>query len=95
MNLIHHRTSTKVGIFVLGGTPLDEEQMARRVAVTVATAPDRLLSVYTPEDILLQKPSASPPSNATAWTSTTCAAGLTSWGCLTLRPRADRGASTG
>ena len=55
VNLIHHGTSTKVDIFVLGGTPLDEEQMARRVAVTVATAPDRLLYVYTPEDILLQK----------------------------------------
>lgn len=55
VNLIHHDTSTKVDIFVLGGTPLDEEQMARRVAVTVATSPDRRLYVYTPEDILLQK----------------------------------------
>jgi hypothetical protein len=55
VNLIHHGTSTKVDIFVLGGTPLDEEQMARRVAVKVASAPDRLLWVYTPEDIFLQK----------------------------------------
>mgnify|MGYP002633929516 CR=1 FL=1 len=55
VNLIHHGTSTKVDIFILGGTPLDEEQMARRVAITVATAPDRLLYVYTPEDIVLQK----------------------------------------
>ena len=28
VSLIHHDTSTKVDIFVLGGTPLDEEQMA-------------------------------------------------------------------
>jgi hypothetical protein len=55
VNLIHQGTSTKVDIFVLGGTALDEEQMARRVAVQVASAPDRLLYVYTPEDILLQK----------------------------------------
>jgi hypothetical protein len=54
-NLIHLGTSTKIDLFVLGGTPLDEEQMDRRQRVRVATDPDRYLYVYTAEDILLQK----------------------------------------
>ena len=55
MNLIHYPTSTKVDLFVMGGTPIDEEQMRRRLHVRVSTDPDRRLYVYTPEDILLQK----------------------------------------
>ena len=51
--LIHKETSTKVDLFILGGTPLDDEQMERRVRLQVATGPDRC--VYTAEDILLQK----------------------------------------
>ena len=54
-NLIHRETSIKVDLFVLGGSPLDEEQMARRVRLPVLSIPDRFLYVYTPEDILLQK----------------------------------------
>ena len=54
-NLIHLGTSTKVDLFVAGGSPLDEVQMDRRQQVRVATDPDRYLYVYTPEDILLQK----------------------------------------
>jgi hypothetical protein len=54
-NLIHYATSTKVDIFVLGGSPLDEEQMDRRLRVQVTADPDRYLYVYTPEDIILQK----------------------------------------
>ena len=54
-NLIHVGTSTKVDLFILGGTPVDEEQMGRRQRVRVATDPDRYLHVYTAEDILLQK----------------------------------------
>jgi len=54
-NLIDLGTSTKVDLFILGGTPLDEEQMGRRQRVRVATDPDRYLQVYTAEDILLQK----------------------------------------
>ena len=54
-NLIHHWTSTKVDLFVLGGSPLDDEQMARRLSIKVASEPDRFLYIYTPEDILLQK----------------------------------------
>ena len=55
VNLIHHATSTKVDVFMLGGTPLDDEQMARRLSIQIASEPDRFLYVYTPEDILLQK----------------------------------------
>jgi hypothetical protein len=54
-NLIHLGTSTKVDLFVMGGTPLDEEQMGRRQRVRVGSDPDRYLHVYTAEDILLQK----------------------------------------
>ena len=55
VNLIHHGTSTKVDLFMLGGSPLDDEQMARRLSIKVASRPDRFLYVYTAEDILLQK----------------------------------------
>ena len=54
-NVIHRETSTKVDLFVLGGTPIDDEQMERRVRLQVASAPDRFLYVYAAEDILLQK----------------------------------------
>ena len=54
-NIIHHGSSTKVDLFMFGGSPLDEEQMQRRVRLKVASDPDRFLYVYTPEDILLQK----------------------------------------
>ena len=52
-NLIHHATQLKVDIFVAGGTPLDEQQLRRRQAVTIG--PGRTLYVHPPEDILLQK----------------------------------------
>lgn len=54
-NLVHLQTSTKVDLFIAGASPLDGEQMDRRQRVKVASAPDRHLFVYTPEDILLQK----------------------------------------
>jgi len=54
-NLIHFATSTKVDLFVVGGSPVDRAQMDRRQKVTVASDPERQLFVYTPEDILLQK----------------------------------------
>ena len=55
MNVFHRATSTKVDLFVLGGSPLDEQALSRRVRLQVATDPERFLYVYTPEDILLQK----------------------------------------
>ncbi len=54
-NLLHLPTSLKVDLFIVGGTPLDQEQMARRRRVQVSSDPDRFLYVYTAEDILLQK----------------------------------------
>lgn len=54
-NLIHHRTSIKIDLFVMGSTPLDEIQLARRQRVEVSRDPDRFLYVHPPEDILLQK----------------------------------------
>jgi hypothetical protein len=54
-NLIHHRTSIKIDLFVMGSTPLDEIQLARRQRVQVSSDPARFLYVHPPEDILLQK----------------------------------------
>jgi hypothetical protein len=54
-HLIHSATSTKVNLFITGGSPLDKQQMDRRQRVKVSTDPDCWLYVYTPEDILLQK----------------------------------------
>ena len=55
VNLFHRATSTKVDLFIAGGSPLDRQAMRRRVRLQVASDPDRFLYVYTPEDILLQK----------------------------------------
>ena len=54
-NVIHHETSTKVDLFMIGGSVLGREQMDRRQRVRVTTDPEAWLHVYTPEDILLQK----------------------------------------
>jgi len=54
-NLIHLETSMKVDLFVMGGSPIDEQQMRRRVLVQVSDEPDRYLFICTAEDILLQK----------------------------------------
>ena len=54
-NVIHYATSTKVDLFMAGGTPLGKQQMDRRQRVLVSRDPDSWLYVYTPEDILLQK----------------------------------------
>jgi hypothetical protein len=51
-NLIHRAAQVKVDVFVAGGTPLDEVQLARRILVDVD---GRQLFVHPPEDILLQK----------------------------------------
>ena len=55
VNVFHVASAIKVDLFVMGGSPLDEEQMDRRQRVQVTTNPDRHLYAYTPEDILLQK----------------------------------------
>ena len=55
VNVFHRPSAIKVDLFVMGGSPLDDEQMNRRQRVQVTAAPDRYLYAYTPEDILLQK----------------------------------------
>jgi hypothetical protein len=52
-NVIHQATQLKVDIFVAGGTPLDEQQLVRRQAVTIG--PGQTLHVHPPEDNLVQK----------------------------------------
>jgi hypothetical protein len=55
VNVFHRPSAIKVDLFVMGGSPLDDEQMNRRQRVQVTAEPDRYLYAYTPEDILLQK----------------------------------------
>ena len=52
-NFIHHDTHLKVDLFVAGGTPLDDRQIARRLRVDLGAG--RVLYIHPPEDILLQK----------------------------------------
>lgn len=52
-NAIHHATQLKIDLFIAGGTPLDAQQLARRMAVDVGGG--RVLHIHPPEDILLQK----------------------------------------
>jgi hypothetical protein len=52
-NLIHRASVLKVDLFVAGGTPLDAQQIARRLIVPVGEG--MTIGVHPPEDILLQK----------------------------------------
>jgi hypothetical protein len=52
-NLIHQASQIKVDLFVAGGTPLDEQQLARRLRVEIR--PGQVIYIHPPEDILLQK----------------------------------------
>lgn len=52
-NLIDNATSLKVDLFVAGGTPLDIEQLQRRLLVSLRDGV--MLPIHPPEDILLQK----------------------------------------
>jgi hypothetical protein len=49
-NLIEQNTQVKVDLFVAGGTPLDEQQIARRQEIRLG--PGRTIYVHPPEDIL-------------------------------------------
>lgn len=55
VNVFHRSSAIKVDLFIMGGSPLDEEQMNRRQRVQVTAEPDSFLYACTPEDILLQK----------------------------------------
>src|SRR5436189_6470471 len=46
VNIFHLPTAFKIDLFIMGGTPLDERQMARRVRVRDESG--RELYVYTP-----------------------------------------------
>jgi hypothetical protein len=46
VNVFHRANAIKVDLFVMGGSLLDEEQMARRQRIQVTTAPDHFLSCY-------------------------------------------------
>jgi hypothetical protein len=52
-NAVHQATQLKVDLFIAGGTPFDEQQLARRLDVDLGDG--RHLYVHPPEDILLQK----------------------------------------
>ena len=52
-NLIHQDTQLKVDLFVAAGTPLDDQQLARRQRVEVR--PGQVIYIHPPEDVLLQK----------------------------------------
>lgn len=55
VNVFHRASAIKVDLFIMGESPLDEEQMNRRIRIKATADPDRYLYAYTPEDILLQK----------------------------------------
>lgn len=52
-NAIHQDSQLKVDFFVAGGTPLDDQQLARRQRVEIR--PDQVIYIHPPEDVLLQK----------------------------------------
>lgn len=54
VNLIHLSTATKIDLFVMGGSAIDDQQMSRRRLIQVGGL-DRHLYMSTAEDILLQK----------------------------------------
>ncbi len=53
VNVIDHETMLKVDLFIAGGTPIDAEQLQRRLLVTLGDGV--ILPIHPPEDILLQK----------------------------------------
>ena len=53
VNVIHNATMLKVDLFVAGGTPVDAEQLDRRMWIQLGNG--IRLPIHPPEDILLQK----------------------------------------
>lgn len=53
VNVIDNATMLKVDFFVAGGTPIDAEQLERRLLVALGDGV--VLPIHPPEDILLQK----------------------------------------
>jgi hypothetical protein len=54
-NVIHLETMFKVDVFVSKQRPFDQVQFERRMAQVVATDPERMAYVASPEDIVLAK----------------------------------------
>ncbi len=54
-NLIHLKTMIKVDLFVFNGTPLAQQEMARRQILPVPGIPEARLQIATAEDTILQK----------------------------------------
>ena len=54
-NIIHLQTMFKVDFFLLQDRPYDEMQFRRRILLQIATDPERVAFVSTPEDIILTK----------------------------------------
>lgn len=54
-NIVHLSTTYKIDLFVAGSQPLDQEQLARRVRVVIAQAPERFAWLTAPENIVLRK----------------------------------------
>ena len=52
-NLIHQDSQIKVDFFMAGGTPLDDQQIARRLRLEIR--PGQVIYIHPPEDVLLQK----------------------------------------
>ena len=52
-NIIHEASNLKVDLFIAGGTPLDEQQLARRQRIEVRQG--QVIYIHPPEDVLLQK----------------------------------------
>lgn len=55
VNVLHRETMMKVDLFVLGDSAFDRQQLARRVRVAVSHTSPRLVSVSSPEDLVIRK----------------------------------------
>ena len=55
VNVLHRETMLKVDLFVLGDAPFDHEQLGRRVRVEVSPDSSQLVSLSSPEDLVLRK----------------------------------------
>lgn len=54
-NLIHYETAFKVDIFIPKERTFDRMQLERRIASIIATDPEHIVYVTSPEDIILSK----------------------------------------
>jgi hypothetical protein len=55
VNVLHRETMLKVDLFVLGDSPFDRAQLGRRARIEVAPDSPQLVSLSSPEDLVLRK----------------------------------------